>query len=69
MRAEIRVEPPLGEHEELALRLALGGAAVPLLARGAWSSAAAREAVENDPADADPRYALSPRSTRGATRA
>jgi hypothetical protein len=67
MRAEIRVEPPLGEHEELALQLALG--AIPLRAREAWSSAAAREAVENDPADVDPRYALSPRSTRGATRA
>ena len=69
MRTGIRIEPPLGEREELAVRLALVGTTLPRRARGAWSSAAAREAVENDPGDADPRYALSPRSTRGATRA
>jgi hypothetical protein len=74
---EIWVEPPVAPHEELALRRALGvgGLLVPAAsaaARGAWSRAAALEAVDNDPGsrgDAEPGYALSPRSTRGATRA
>ena len=35
--------------------------------RSAWWRAAAREAVDNAPEPV--RYALSPRSTRGATRA
>jgi hypothetical protein len=34
-----------------------------------WRRAAARESVENDPFSRSRRYALSPRSTRGATRA
>ena len=73
----IRVEPPVAPDEELALARALGdeGVLVPAASaatRGAWSRAAAHEAVDNDPEsrlDAEPGYALSPRRTRGATRA
>jgi hypothetical protein len=74
---EIRVEPPVAQHEELALLRALGDGGVlepaaSAAARDAWRRAAAHEAVDNDPesrGDAEPGYALSPRSTRGATRA
>jgi hypothetical protein len=70
MRLELT--PGLDGLDEAALRKALGAAGItfdprPDAAVGAWTRAALREAVENEPASA--RQALSPRSTRGATRA
>jgi hypothetical protein len=68
----LEVDPPVSSAERAAVVLALVRAGVPLqespagyLSRWWWT--AAREAVENEPARV--RYALSPRSTRGATRA
>ncbi len=67
----IEVAPPLGEAELRALSYALERAGVrldgrPEAYRSAWRRTALREATDNEPV---PRYALSPRSTRGATRA
>jgi hypothetical protein len=64
--------PHLGDAEREALRVALDRAGVLLEARprgdeSAWRRAASREAVDNEPAVQ--RYARSPRSTRGATKA
>jgi hypothetical protein len=69
---ELRITPHLGDAEQEALRAALEGAGVSLAPhpRGyesAWRRAASREAVDNHPMAQ--RYARSPRSTRGATRA
>ncbi len=68
----IDVRPPLSDGERDALEAALAEAGVsadgpPEAYRSAWRRAAALEAVDGEP-DAD-GYALSPRSTRGATRA
>jgi hypothetical protein len=70
MRLELK--PGVDGLDEAALRKALEAAGVrldprPAAAGGAWTRAALREAVENEPVSA--RQALSPRSTRGATRA
>jgi hypothetical protein len=67
----IEVVPPLSEGESRALRRGLATLGVRLDAqpeayRSAWRRAALREAIDNEPV---PRYALSPRRTRGATRA
>ena len=69
---ELEVVPPLPEAERHALRLALTRAGIrldglPDAYAGAWRRVAAREGVDNEPAL--DRYARSPRSTRGATRA
>ena len=68
----IDVRPPLPDDERDALARALADAGEPLeqqstAYRSAWRRAAALEAVESEP-DED-GYALSPRRTRGATRA
>ena len=68
----LEIVPPVREPELSALREALARAGVPLDGRretpkSVWRRAAAREAVENE--HEPPVYALSPRSTRGATRA
>jgi hypothetical protein len=63
--------PPSGEAEAVLAALAEAGVAADLVQNGrdsAWRAAALLEAVERDPRGAD-GYALSPRSTRGATRA
>ncbi len=70
MRLELT--PGIDGLDEGALRKALASAGIRLDSRpdaavGAWTRAALREAVENEPAST--RQALSPRSTRGATRA
>ena len=67
----IEVVPPVSAAESVALRRALATLAVrldgqPEAYRSAWRRTALREATDNEPV---PRYALSPRSTRGATRA
>ena len=67
----IEVAPPLREAELRALSYALERAGVrsdgqPESYRSAWRRTALREATDNEPV---PRYAPSPRSTRGATRA
>ena len=64
--------PPADALGDTVLRRALEAAGVSLEARpeavaGAWIRAARREAVDNQPASSG--QALSPRSTRGATRA
>ena len=68
---EIDVTPPPGESEHGALVLALERADLggrPDEPYGqAWRLAALHEAALGD--EADVRYAFSPRSTRGATRA
>jgi hypothetical protein len=68
----LELTPGLAALDEAALRKALATARLrldprPEAAVNAWALAALREAVENEPAS--PRQALSPRSTRGATRA
>jgi hypothetical protein len=68
----IDVRPPLPDDARAALERALAdaGEAVedqPSAYRNAWRRAAALEAADGEP-DED-GYALSPRSTRGATRA
>jgi hypothetical protein len=65
----IAVEPPLDEPVARALGALLreSPAAASASGGGAWREAALREGVER-PEDG-PGYALSPRSTRGATRA
>jgi hypothetical protein len=71
-RVTLEAEPPVADEELLAIREALAVASAftareTRLASSRWQRVAAREAVENEPAGR--RYALSPRSTRGATRA
>jgi hypothetical protein len=68
---DVRSHPPLGERERQALSEALArvGARAnrgPSAYDSAWRAAGLREAAELDEPD---DYALSPRSTRGATRA
>lgn len=69
----LEVTPELGHAEREALRAALDRAGVSLESRpsrgyeSAWRRAALREGVEDEPVAQ--RYARSPRSTRGATRA
>jgi hypothetical protein len=68
----LELTPAVRGLDETALRKALDAAGIaldprPRAAVGAWARAALREAVENEPASA--RQALSPRRTRGATRA
>lgn len=68
----IEVFPPIREAEQRAVTHVLRRAGIrldglPELYRSAWRRTAAHEAVDNEPAPI--RYALSPRSTRGATRA
>jgi hypothetical protein len=68
----LRADPPLDERDAVvvgrALELAIGSLATRSpAATSEWRRAAAREAVEGELEDA--RYAPSPRSTRGATRA
>jgi hypothetical protein len=62
---KISVDPPLGEPVERALAELLRD--VPPHRIEAWREAALREGVERGEPEED--YALSPRSTRGATRA
>ena len=69
----IELDPRLEAHELTAVRHALGRAGIrfdslqPASSSSAWRRAALREGVE---VELRPdRYALSPRSTRGATRA
>jgi hypothetical protein len=67
----IEVVPPVPESESAALHRALATLGVrldgqPEAYRSAWRRTALREATDNEPV---PRYAPSPRSTRGATRA
>jgi hypothetical protein len=69
---DVEVAPPVGEAERQALSHALERAGIRLDGRpeayaSAWWRTAAQESVDNVPAPV--RYALSPRSTRGATRA
>lgn len=68
--------PALTEPELAAVRVALGRAGVrldtlPESYRSAWKRSAVSEAVATDvvPVQVVARYARSPRSTRGATRA
>lgn len=68
----IRVRPDVDELALAALERGLAAAGVRLDGDGrapasAWLRTARREAVEKEPAPV--RYARSPRSTRGATRA
>lgn len=68
----LELTPGVDGLDAAALTSALGAAGLrldprPEAAVSAWTRAALREAVENEPASA--RQALSPRSTRGATRA
>jgi hypothetical protein len=63
--------PRSGETEAVLAALEEAGIAagvVPPRRESTWRAAALAEAVERDPREAD-GYALSPRSTRGATRA
>jgi hypothetical protein len=67
----IEVVPAVSEGESAALHRALATLGVhldgqPEAYRSAWRRTALREATDNEPV---PRYAPSPRSTRGATRA
>ena len=70
----MRVEaiPPLADSELAAIRVALARADVgldeqPRVYASKWRKAAVREAADNEPETV--RYARSPRSTPGATRA
>jgi hypothetical protein len=68
---ELDVVPPVPAEQRAALAHALTELGVrldgqPTGYRSAWRRTAARESTDNAPT---PRYALSPRSTRGATRA
>lgn len=68
---DVKATPPLEEHERRALLVALERVDVGACGEGpyrhAWRLAALCEAALDD--DAEPGYAFSPRSTRGATRA
>jgi hypothetical protein len=74
---ELDVEPPVPDAVGVAIRTALADGGVALDGRhpahaGAWRRAAAREVVDNEPVSRRGSwavYTLSPRSTRGATRA
>lgn len=73
---DLEAFPPLSEAERQVLTLVLARAGVSLDEApgpyaGAWKRAATREGIDNEPARVPVRgsYALSPRSTRGATRA
>lgn len=70
MRIEVR--PALSDAEQAVLLRGLNAAGVRVgtgfdAQTALWQRAAAREAVDRQPSPA--RYACSPRSTRGATRA
>lgn len=75
--AQLEVHPPVPDAVGAVIRTALAEGGVALDGRhptyaGSWRRAAAREAVDNDPLPrrrGQTRYTLSPRSTRGATRA
>jgi hypothetical protein len=65
------VVPPVSEGESAAVVRGLATLGIrldgePEAYRSAWRRTALREATDNEPI---PRYALSPRRTRGATRA
>jgi hypothetical protein len=67
------VRPPLGDSELAAIRFALTRADLPLDGQPAvynngWRRAALREGVHHEP-ERSQLHALSPRRTRGATRA
>jgi hypothetical protein len=69
----IDATPPLGDDEHQALHLALVRAGVlphasPPAHGSEWARSAREEAVESEAAEPS-AYALSPRRTRGATRA
>lgn len=69
---QVEIVPPLGERERRAVGHALAGLGVrldglPPAYLSPWRHTAAREAISSEPEEE--RYALSPRSTRGATRA
>lgn len=69
---EIEATPTLTDRELGAVRMGLAKleidlSAQPSIGASAWQLAAAREAVASEPSR--PRYARSPRRTRGATRA
>ena len=69
---EIEATPPLTESELEAVRVGLARLEIhvstkPSIGASAWRIAAAREAIDSEPLR--PRYARSPRRTRGATRA
>lgn len=66
------VDPPVSDAELVVLRRALASSGLrldvtPPAFSSAWLKSALREGVESSPSAR--RYALSPRSTRGATRA
>jgi hypothetical protein len=68
---DVSSDPPLGERERQALsealiRLGTRADAAPAAYASPWRASGLREATETDEPD---DYALSPRSTRGATRA
>lgn len=67
---EIEATPALTESELEAVRVGLARLNIDLstkLSMSAWRTAATREAIDSEPSR--PRYARSPRRTRGATRA
>jgi hypothetical protein len=67
----LSIDPPVDEQVCEALVAMLGDVGGPALAspryRDAWRLASLLEGIERD--ESEPDYALSPRSTRGATRA
>jgi hypothetical protein len=67
------VSPPVSEAELAVLRAALGLTGLDRHSQerqgAAWWRAGTLEAVGCEPSDRPEAYALSPRSTRGATRA
>jgi hypothetical protein len=66
-RVRVTVDPPLDESVARALAALVRESRATESGDDAWREAALREGVER--ADDEPGYALSPRSTRGATRA
>ena len=69
---EIEATPPLTDRELGAVLMGLAKLAIdlstkPSIGASVWQLAAAREAVASEPSR--PRYARSPRRTRGAPRA
>jgi hypothetical protein len=75
--SKLGIDPPVPEVVRAAIRSALAEGGIALDGRhpvyaGPWRRAAAREAVDNQPErrrGISAGYTLSPRSTRGATRA
>ena len=68
----IELTPSAAARDVAVVRSALEAVGIPVdpafrRPLSAWARAALREAVENEPVG--PRYAPSPRNTRGATRA